>query len=124
VDDDANLLSTLVDALSLEKSYKVEAAHDGYEGLIKIGTFEPHVLVLDLRMPGLDGFHLCRKVKSDPVTFNTRILAMTAYPERSARERILEAGAEGFLEKPFKLEELQVEVARLVGAIRSSRRQS
>jgi len=118
VDDDANLLNVLVEALSLESGYKVEAAQDGYEGLIKVGTFRPHVLVLDLRMPGLDGFQVCRKVKADPATNPTKILAITAFPEGNVRHRILEAGADGFLQKPLQLAELQAEVARLVGALR------
>lgn len=118
VDDDPNLLNVLVEALSLASGYKVEAAQDGYEGLIKVGTFRPHLLVLDLRMPGLDGFQVCRKVKADPATNSTKILAITAYPEGNVRERILEAGADGFLQKPLQLADLQAEVARLVGALR------
>jgi excisionase family DNA binding protein len=118
VDDDPKLLGTLGEALSWDQGYKVEVAQDGYEGLIKVGTFRPRLLVLDLRMPGLDGFQVCRKVKEDPVTHSIKILAITAYPEGNARERILEAGADGFLEKPFHLEQLKAEMARLVGALR------
>ncbi|HEV8438162.1 MAG TPA: response regulator [Methylomirabilota bacterium] len=118
IDDDAQLLDSLVAALSWEHGYKVEAAQDGYEGLIKVGIFHPHLLILDLRMPGIDGFHVCRKVKSDPDTQSVKVLAVTAYPEPNARDRILEAGADGFLEKPLHLEELKREVARLVGGAR------
>jgi excisionase family DNA binding protein len=118
IDDDLKLLESLVEALSWDQGYKVESAQDGYEGLIKVGTFHPHLLILDLRMPGLDGFHVCRKVKADPVAHATKILAMTAYPEENARARILEAGADSFLEKPFQLAELKGEVARLVGSLR------
>ncbi|MFQ5520178.1 MAG: response regulator, partial [Candidatus Methylomirabilia bacterium] len=66
VDDDPNSLAAMVEALSWEQGYKVESALDGYEGLIKVGTFQPHLLILDLRMPGLDGFQVCRRVKADP----------------------------------------------------------
>lgn len=118
VDDDPKLLDTLVEALSWDQGYKVEVAQDGYEGLIKVGTFRPHLLILDLRMPGLDGFQVCRRVKADPATNPIKILAITAYPEGNARERILEAGADGYLEKPFHLDALKAEVARLVGALR------
>jgi excisionase family DNA binding protein len=116
VDDDPRVLDLLVVALGLEQGYKVEAAQDGYEGLIKVGTFRPHLLILDLRMPGLDGFQVCRRVKANPATHSTKILAITAYAEGNARERILEVGADGFLQKPFQLAALQAEVARLVGA--------
>ena len=115
VDDDANLRETLREALSLDPRFRVESASDGYEGLIKVGTLQPHVLVLDIRMPGLDGFQVCRRVKDDPVTSTTKILAVTAYAEGNARERILAAGADGFLEKPLRLEMLQAAVMRLLG---------
>lgn len=118
IDDDTRLLDTLAEALSWQQGNKVEVAQDGYEGLIKVGTFRPHVLILDIRMPGLDGFQVCRRVKADPVTQSIKILAITAYPDKSVRERILEAGADGFLEKPFQLEALKDAVARLVGAPR------
>ena len=113
VDDDPQLRDTLMEILSLEPTYEVEVARDGYDGLIKVGTFRPHVLVLDLRMPGLDGFQVCRRVKADPVTSTTKILAITGYAEGDARARILEAGADGYLEKPLQLAVLHAEVARL-----------
>lgn len=115
LDDDPKILDLMVTALSLEQGYKVETAQDGYEGLIKVGTFRPDLLILDLWMPGLDGFQVCRKVKADPATHSTRILAITAYAEGDARRRILDAGADGFLQKPFPLEALGTEVTRLLG---------
>jgi excisionase family DNA binding protein len=118
VDDDPKLLRVLVDSLNWNKRYRVEAAQHGYEGLIKVGTFLPDLLVLDIRMPGLDGFQVCRKVKADPVTHDTKILAITAFPEHNVRARILEAGADAFLEKPFDFARLQSEVARLIRARR------
>src|SRR6266536_4468475 len=96
VDDDARFLEAVVEALQIDGQFRVETAHDGYDGLIKIGTFRPHLLVLDIRMPELDGFEVCRKVKGDPITNGTRILAITGYVEGSARERIFEAGADAY----------------------------
>jgi excisionase family DNA binding protein len=115
IDDDAALLDTLYEALSWSGQYKVEVAQDGYEGLIKVGSFKPSLLVLDIRMPGLNGFQVCRRVKADPSTRETRILAITGHGGEHAREQILEAGADGLLEKPLGLDVLQAEVARLVG---------
>jgi excisionase family DNA binding protein len=114
VDDDAALLDTLLEALSWDGRYKVEVAQDGYEGLIKVGSFAPNLLVLDIRMPGLNGFQVCRRVKSDPATREIRILAITGQSVHHTREQILEAGADGFLEKPIRLDDLQSEVARLI----------
>jgi two-component system, OmpR family, response regulator len=114
VDDDAALLDTLWEALTWDGRYKVEVAQDGYEGLIKVGSFAPNLLVLDIRMPGLNGFQVCRRVKADPATRETRILAMTGHGGSLTREQILEAGADGFLDKPIRLDDLQAEVARLL----------
>lgn len=122
IDDDSKLRDTLADAFLLDGGFKVEVAEDGYEGLIKVGSFRPHLLILDLRMPGLDGFHVCRKVKQDPTTFGTRILAVTGYAEGNVAARIMEAGADGFLEKPLALPALDAEVERVLGI--SLKRQS
>ena len=114
VDDDAALLDALHEALSWESLYKVEVAQDGYEGLIKVGSFKPNLLVLDIRMPGLNGFQVCRRVKADAALRETRILAISGHGGDNAREQILEAGADAFLEKPIDLDTLQTEVARLI----------
>src|SRR2546426_3667878 len=92
------------------------SASDGYEGLIKVGTFRPHILILDIRMPGLDGFQVCRRIKTDPITQSTKILAVSGYAEADVRTRIMEAGAEGFIAKPVKLAALQAEVDRPVSS--------
>ena len=115
VDDDVSLVDTLWEALSWEGRYKVEVAHDGYEGLIKVGSFAPRLLILDLRMPGLNGFQVCRRVKADPAMRDTRILAITGHGGPHTREQVLEAGADGFLAKPMSLDDLHQEVARLIG---------
>ena len=115
VDDDLTILDMLVEALTWQGRYKVEVAQDGYEGLIKVGSFRPDLLILDLWMPGFDGFQVCRRVKAGAGTRSTRILAMTGHPEGNTRPRIFESGADAFLEKPIQLTELQTEVDRLVG---------
>ncbi len=115
VDDDAMLLATLSDALTWEGRYKVETAQDGYEGLIRVGGFRPDVLVLDIMMPGLDGFQVCRRVKADATTCATRILAISGYAQADTSTRALDAGADAFLEKPIDPARLRDEVDRLVG---------
>lgn len=108
VDDDAALLEAIRDALNeVVPDAVVEIAADGYEALVQVGAFRPDVLVLDLRMPRLDGFEVCRRLKSGRDTKDVRILAMTAYPEHAARERIVSCGADEFLEKPFALDRLR-----------------
>jgi excisionase family DNA binding protein len=115
VDDDPLLLSMLNDFFTSEGRYKVEVAQDGYEGLIKVGSFHPDVLILDIRMPGLDGFQVCRRVKADPGSRGTRILVLTGHAHGDTAVRILQAGADVFLQKPVQLAKLRAEVHRLIG---------
>jgi excisionase family DNA binding protein len=114
IEDDPSTLAALADALTWVGRYKVETAEDGYEGLIKVGSFRPDVLVLDIRMPELNGFQVCRRVKADPVSRWTRILAVSGYVHSDTTAQALEAGADAFLEKPIDLRRLQAEVDRLV----------
>ncbi len=115
VDDEPEMVALVSDALrGMQPPPKLEAAFDGYEGILKVGTFRPHLLVLDLRMAGLDGFEVCRRIKAAPATRGTKILALTAYPENAAKERALECGADAFLTKPFTVRELKAQVRRLL----------
>jgi CheY-like chemotaxis protein len=66
---------------------------------LKIGSFQPHLLVLDLRMPGLDGFEVCRRVKEAPATKATKIIAMTGFEDEQAQQLALTCGADAFLTK-------------------------
>lgn len=115
IDDDPSALATLTDAFTWAGRYKVETAQDGYEGLIRVGSFRPDVLVLDIRMPGLNGFQVCRRVKADPVTRPTRILAVSGYAQGDTTARAIEAGADAFLAKPITFARLRAEVDRLAG---------
>lgn len=116
VDDDPQIVELVLDGLRrMRPTPKLEAASDGYEGILKVGTFRPHLLVLDLRMPGLDGLEVCRRIKSSPATRATKILVITAFPQDFAEEQVREAGADVFLTKPFTIGELKAQVRRLVG---------
>jgi excisionase family DNA binding protein len=122
VDDNVDFRETLANAYGFDGRFKVELAEDGYEGLIKVGSFRPNLLILDICMPGLDGISVCRKMKKDPTALGTKILAVTGLDEPGVRETILQAGADGFLEKPLTLTELDAEVERLLDV--STKRES
>lgn len=114
VDDDEALLAALAEALEqVLPEAQVAIASDGYEALLQVGATRPDILVLDVRMPRLDGFEVCRRLKTRRDTSGIRILAMTAYPEAHVRERIMEAGADDFLEKPFAIERFRSRVMAL-----------
>ena len=113
VDDDAGLRTALLAIFGAHPRYSAQAATDAADGLARISTFRPHLVLLDLRRPGADGADLCRAVKAAPEPLSPRILAMGGPPDDGARQRMLDAGADGFLSKPFTLGQLEAEVARL-----------
>jgi DNA-binding response OmpR family regulator len=115
VDDDEALLGTLKDTLggSIPEAL-VRTATDGYEGLVQVGAFHPDLLVLDVRMPRLDGFEVCRRLKARPDTASVRILALTAYADEGVRERIVQCGADDLMEKPFGVEKFHARIRDLL----------
>lgn len=107
VDDDPVVSGVLQEFLSnLATPLTVTIANDGFEAGRKLFTFMPDIIVLDLIMPGLDGFEVCRRVKNDPKTAKIRMIAMTGYPTQENIKRILSEGAEACLAKPIDSAEL------------------
>jgi len=98
-DDDSQIQQLFTKLLS-SRGYTIEVAADGFEAGIKIMAFKPSVILLDLHMPGMDGFDVCRKVKENPVTAHIKILAITGYGTDENKDRIMRAGADGYLTKP------------------------
>jgi excisionase family DNA binding protein len=107
VDDDPQLSGYLVELLgSLPRPVETEVAGDGFDAGRKVLTFRPDTVLLDLMMPGVDGFEVCRRLKQDRGTRNIRVIAMTGYPSPGNVERILAAGAEACLAKPVGIQPL------------------
>ena len=102
VDDDPQLSGYLVELFdSLSEAMEVETADNGFDAGRKVLAFRPDLVLLDLMMPGLDGFEVCRRIREDPSTRDVRIIAMTGYPSPGNIERIVSAGAEACLPKPI-----------------------
>lgn len=107
VDDDPQLNGLLVELLKARGGHvEVESAFDGFEAGSKVHAFRPHVVLLDIMMPGLDGFEVCRRLKSDVTTLHIRVVAMTGHYSPATAQRILAAGADHFLSKPFGNDEV------------------
>lgn len=102
VDDDKHIAEYLSELLSgAEEQLKIATAYDGFDAGRQVHSLRPHVMLLDLMMPGMDGFEVCRTLKQDETTKSTRIIAMTGFPSPENIERILDAGAEACLSKPL-----------------------
>jgi len=107
VDDEAAVRDSLASRLSANDTpYDVLTAADGYEAGRMVATFRPDFVVLDLRMPGLDGFQVCRSIKADPQTASTTVVAITGFHTPETEARVLECGAERCLAKPVAPSEI------------------
>ncbi len=103
VDDEASIRDVLAEHLTTRTpAYEVLTAADGFEAGRLVATFKPDVVLLDLRMPGLDGFQICRTIKADPETSSTVVIAMTGYYSPETEARILECGAIRCFAKPVE----------------------
>jgi two-component system, OmpR family, response regulator MprA len=114
VDDEPAVRDSLDRALRLE-GYKVQLAADGAEALDALAEGDPDALVLDLMMPRVDGFEVCRRMRA--AGDRTPVLVLTARDGVSDRVKGLDAGADDYLVKPFALDEL---LARLRALLRRS----
>jgi excisionase family DNA binding protein len=102
VDDETSIRDTLAEFLTTRtRPYEVMTAQDGFEAGRLVATFRPNVVLLDLRMPGMDGFQVCRTIKAAPETSSTMVIAMTGYHNAETEARILECGAMKCLAKPL-----------------------
>jgi len=114
VDDEASIREVLTEHLTTRaKPYEVMAAADGFEAGRLVATFRPDVVLLDLRMPGMDGFQVCRTIKADPETSNTVVIAMTGYYTPETEARILECGAMRCIAKPIEPSALGTQIDQL-----------
>lgn len=113
VDDEKTLVKALT--FNLEKeNFRVEQAYDGEEALQKVFTLAPDIVVLDLMLPGLDGFEVCRRIRKK---LDVPIIMLTARSEDIDKVLGLELGADDYLTKPFNAREL---VARIKAILRRS----
>jgi two-component system OmpR family response regulator len=106
VDDEDAFRKSLVGALQKETYFNVKEAADGYEAGRMIGEFEPDVLVLDIVMPGIDGFKVCSDIKSRDKDNAIKIIAVTGYPDENVFQQARAAGANECLAKPLDINTL------------------
>lgn len=115
VEDNRDILANILDYLTL-KGYSVDCAQDGLSGLHLAATEHYDLIVLDIMLPGIDGYQLCKRLRED-ARRDTPIIMLTARDALDDRLQGLNAGADDYLLKPFALSEL---VARIEAILRRS----
>ena len=104
IDDEPVVLDLVRDVVKeLSHQFDVEVARDAFDAGRSVALFRPQLIFLDLMMPGVDGFEVCARLKRDPSTTHTEIIAITGYYTDANMERILAAGAVACLRKPLDI---------------------
>jgi len=120
------LVEDFVDARDMYREYlefsgfTVETACDGYEAIAKALEHEPDLVLMDLSLPGLDGWEATKRLRADPATAHLTIVALSAHALAADWERAREAGCDGFIAKPCLPQDLVDEMAGYLRAARTA----
>jgi two-component system cell cycle response regulator DivK len=99
--DDNPVNIKLIRILLAGEGYDVRTAGDAEEATRVLQEQRPHMILMDIQLPGIDGLELTRRLKSDPATRDITILGLTAYAMKGDEEKILAAGCDGYIAKPI-----------------------
>ena len=106
VDDEKDFSDMVREFLTLQGELEVEVADSGFQAGFTVARFEPDLILMDLMMPGMDGFEAHRLLRGDDETRNIPVIACTGFDDPDIARRIDEEGFDGFIHKPLKLDEL------------------
>jgi len=113
-DNEANL--RLVTYLLEAKGYEIRGAGDAQQALLMVESFRPRMILMDLQLPGIDGYELTRRLKSNPATREVVIIALTAFAMRGDEDKARAAGCDGYITKPIDTRALPGKIAELLAA--------
>jgi DNA-binding response OmpR family regulator len=117
VEDEKDILKLLLSIFDDLKDYRILSTIDG-EGALRIARVDnPDIILLDIQLPGLNGYKVCKSVKSDPTMSHTKVLMLSGMAQDSDRQKAQEAGADGYIAKPFSSIEL---LEKVEGLLRSN----
>ncbi len=116
VDDDEQILELFRDALGAADAYEIRTATNGYDAGLLTESFRPHLLILDYMLPDINGNVVCQRIRGRADLADTRIILISGVIEPAEIERLRQAGADEFIQKPFNIERLLDRVERLLEA--------
>lgn len=107
VDDNPNDISLLEAAfLPASDRYEVYAASSGFQAIYKIGEVKPHIIILDIVMPDMNGFKVCERIKNNTETKDIKVIVVTAYPDKMKKKEAYQCAADAFFRKPIDLKKI------------------
>ncbi len=118
VEDEEPLRRVMKDLLERE-GYTVAEARDGVQALDEVDRQAPDVIILDLNLPGLDGYGVLQQLRSRPATRNIPIMVLTAKGDEDNEVRVFELGADDFITKPFRARALSARLEAVLGRHRA-----
>jgi len=104
----------LLEAYLSDSGYELRIAADGEQTLQQVAAWQPDVILLDIMMPRISGFEVCKRLRADPATREVGVIMITALDQPSDMERAVDVGANEFLSKPIKKSELLLRVRSLL----------
>ncbi|MEQ8316504.1 MAG: response regulator [Phycisphaerales bacterium] len=114
VDDDPQIVDLLHEMLRRDTRFELETASNGYDAGLLTERFRPHLIVLDYMLPDINGDVVCERIRENPDLQNTKVLFVSGVIEKDRIDRLLRAGGNGFLKKPFTVSTLLDEISRLL----------
>ncbi|MEE4245384.1 MAG: response regulator [Kangiellaceae bacterium] len=106
IDDDELFCELLTDFFASIENVTTQICQSGFEAGLALRQFKPEAVILDLYMPGIDGFNVCQLIKQDPALASIKVIAVSGDASDENRQKIMNLGAEACLEKPLSMDKL------------------
>ena len=103
IDDDPGFREFVREALDVYTGYELKEAEDGMQGALLVGTWQPDLVIVDLRMPNMNGVEFCHFLKKDAATADVKIIVASAYLSEEVRAEVNKLGVDSIMDKPVRL---------------------
>lgn len=114
VDDDPWIVEMIVELLERDGRFECQTASTGFDAGVKTKAFRPDIIILDYMLPDINGNAVCQTIRSDPALQHVKIIVVSGAVNREDVQKLLDAGADDFLQKPFSIEQLVQRMTELV----------
>lgn len=114
VDDDEAIVEMLVELLERDGRFEVKTATSGYDAGLLTHKFRPDLVILDFKLPDINGNVVCRTLRSNPEFAHVKVIIISGVVDKDEIDELLRAGANDFLQKPFQIDELVRRMCQLV----------